>query len=116
MIACTWFVSTARSTPLTISVPSSSATCRFFSSSNAKVCDSSPLADERLDAPVRDAHGSQAHADGSRAYELAAQAERRPERRVARAIVEAAVRDPAAGEGLEEVVRRIDRLVLARDV
>src|SRR5947208_3501781 len=35
MIACTWFVSTARSTPLTISVPSSSATCRFFSSSNA---------------------------------------------------------------------------------
>ena len=36
MIACTSFVSTARSTPLTISVPSSSATCRFFSSSSAK--------------------------------------------------------------------------------
>ena len=31
MIACTSFVSTARSTPLTISVPSSSATCRFLS-------------------------------------------------------------------------------------
>src|SRR3954449_4150688 len=37
MIACTSFVSTARSTPLTISVPSSRATCRFFSSSSAMV-------------------------------------------------------------------------------
>src|SRR6478752_3553084 len=35
MIACTSFVSTSRSTPLTISVPSSSATCRFSSFSNA---------------------------------------------------------------------------------
>src|SRR3954469_22365990 len=35
MIAWTWFVSIARSTPLTISVPSSSATCRFLSSSSA---------------------------------------------------------------------------------
>ena len=34
MIACTWLVSTSRSTPLTISVPSSSATCRFSSFSN----------------------------------------------------------------------------------
>src|SRR3954452_8256435 len=35
MTACTSFVSTSRSTPLTISVPSSSATCRFSSFSNA---------------------------------------------------------------------------------
>src|SRR5262249_34851079 len=35
MIACTWSEATARSTPLTISVPSSSATCRFLSSSLA---------------------------------------------------------------------------------
>ena len=35
MIACFSFVSTDRSTPLTISVPSSSATCRFLISSNA---------------------------------------------------------------------------------
>src|SRR5438477_11867125 len=35
MIACTWFVSTRRSTPLTISVPSSRATRRSLSSSRA---------------------------------------------------------------------------------
>src|SRR5437764_2505326 len=35
MIACTSSGDTARSTPLTISVPSSSATCRFLSSSKA---------------------------------------------------------------------------------
>src|SRR5262245_23160763 len=35
MIACFWFRSTARSTPLTISVPSSRATCRFLISSSA---------------------------------------------------------------------------------
>src|SRR6266516_6715572 len=35
MTAWTSFVSTARSTPLTISVPSSRATCRFLSSSSA---------------------------------------------------------------------------------
>src|SRR5215475_14662235 len=35
MIAWVSFVFTARSTPLTIWVPSSSATCRFFSSSSA---------------------------------------------------------------------------------
>src|ERR671937_2571198 len=35
MIAWISFWSTARSTPLTISVPSSSATCRFLISSNA---------------------------------------------------------------------------------
>ena len=37
MIACFSFRSTARSTPLTISVPSSSATCRFLISSKATV-------------------------------------------------------------------------------
>src|SRR4051794_32162120 len=37
MIACTSFVSSARSTPFTISVPSSRATCRFFSSSSAMI-------------------------------------------------------------------------------
>src|SRR4029077_18077753 len=38
MTACTSFGDTARSTPLTISVPSSaSATCRFFSSRRANV-------------------------------------------------------------------------------
>ena len=37
MIACFSFVSTARSTPLTIAVPSSSATCRFLISSSATV-------------------------------------------------------------------------------
>ena len=36
MIACTSFESTARSTPRTISVPSSVATCRFLISSRAK--------------------------------------------------------------------------------
>src|SRR5256714_5543858 len=35
MTACTSFVSTSRSTPLTISVPSSSATCRFSNFSSA---------------------------------------------------------------------------------
>src|SRR5215468_11470368 len=35
MTAWTSFVFTARSTPLAISVPSSRATCRFFSSSSA---------------------------------------------------------------------------------
>ena len=35
MTACTSFRSTSRSTPLTISVPSSSATCRFSNFSNA---------------------------------------------------------------------------------
>src|SRR5947209_16651805 len=35
MTACTSFRSTSRSTPLTISVPSSSATCRFSNLSNA---------------------------------------------------------------------------------
>src|SRR6478609_8227532 len=35
MTACFSLVSTARSTPLTIWVPSSSATCRFLISSNA---------------------------------------------------------------------------------
>src|SRR5260221_13491599 len=38
MTACTSFGETARSTPLTISAPSSArATCRFFSSSRANV-------------------------------------------------------------------------------
>src|SRR3712207_876245 len=40
MTACTSFVSTRRSTPRTISVPSSSATCRLLISSSDKACDS----------------------------------------------------------------------------
>src|SRR5436309_3367352 len=43
MIACTWFDATSRSTPLTISVPSSSATCRFSSLSVATLCASVSL-------------------------------------------------------------------------
>src|SRR5215216_5742689 len=47
MIAWISSVLTARSTPLTISVPSSSATCRFLSSSNAKLVLSSPVVGSR---------------------------------------------------------------------
>src|SRR2546422_1827922 len=43
MIACTSFGETARSTPLTISVPSSVATCRFLISSTAKFVTASHL-------------------------------------------------------------------------
>src|SRR6266550_3255376 len=43
MIACTSFGETERSTPLTISVPSSVATCRFLISSTAKFATTSHL-------------------------------------------------------------------------
>ena len=58
--ACTSSGSTARSTPLTISVPSSSATCRFFSSSSCQVRNSSGLAAERVCPPFVASHRSQA--------------------------------------------------------
>src|SRR5215204_891407 len=47
MIAWTSFGSTTRSTPLTISVPSSSATCRFLISSSAKFVRPSALVEWR---------------------------------------------------------------------
>src|ERR1700704_5279900 len=53
MTAWISFGSIVRSTPLTISVPSSSATCRFFSSSFATCAFPVPFV-ERLCAAIRD--------------------------------------------------------------
>src|SRR3954470_6937672 len=98
MIAWTWLEATERSTPLTISVPSSRATCRFLSSSNAieragSNANPAPpsLPDELLDpARVPVALRERCHprcSDGA-ADEPAAEPERRPERRAARLVVE----------------------------
>src|SRR5579862_1681459 len=70
MTACTSPEAIFRSTPLTISVPSSSATCRFFSSRIAMLRDSRELVDERLLASVRDFHRSQAAAGGIPGFDL----------------------------------------------
>src|SRR4051794_24605720 len=127
MIACTSFRPTSRSTPLTISVPSSSATCRFSSFSVPTKRSPFPgkcwlfsrtksrrsLAQEAcLPIPLNgscDRRG--AHHRG--ADEPPPQAERRPERRAARLAVEAAVGARVAGDRLEEVVGRVEGLVLA---
>src|SRR6185312_7486413 len=58
MIACFSFVFTSRSTPFTISVPSSSATCRFLISSSATcqnvLClDDEPESERGPTGPVR---------------------------------------------------------------
>src|SRR5204863_3250876 len=50
--ACTSFVFTARSTPLTILVPSSRATCRFFSSSSANFVTSPYVEGSGLKQPL----------------------------------------------------------------
>src|SRR5919109_297920 len=48
MTACTSFGDTDRSTPRTISVPSSVATCKFLISSKDKACNSLLLVENRL--------------------------------------------------------------------
>src|SRR3954468_18950990 len=68
MIAWVSSVLTARSTPLTISVPSSSATCRFFSSSSA--IGQVASAGRR----VRRAHATRLHAASGRGIEDARKA------------------------------------------
>src|SRR4051794_9026180 len=132
MIACTSFRPTSRSTPLTISVPSSSATCRFSSFSVptkrspfpgkcwlfSRTKSAPSLAEEaRLPAALNgscDRRGA-GHCAGDRgADEPPPQAERGPERRAARLGVEAAVGARVAGDRLEQVVGRVERLVLPR--
>src|SRR5436190_6837878 len=129
MIACTSFRPTSRSTPFTISVPSSSATWMSSSFSNptsvypfsAKAGllprkSASSLAEEPR-APIPRGHDFNGSCDdgscGGGGDEAASEAQRRPERRGPRAVVEAAVRARVPGERLEEVVGRADRLVLA---
>src|SRR4051794_1259087 len=112
MIACTSPEETFRSTPLTIWVPSSSETCKCFSSSVATVRNSSGLANKRFCSSVRDAHRSQADPDHRSPYEPAAQPQRGPERALPRLLREAAAGALVAGERREEVVGRPDRLRL----
>src|SRR3954471_21851670 len=128
MIACTSLRSTSRSTPLTISVPSSSATCRFSSFSSptkrspfpGKVRDFSrtkslpSLAEESRATAALNGSCNRGRADDRGADEPAAQAQRRPGRARARLRVEAAVCTRVPGERLEEIVGRIERLVLLR--
>src|SRR5438045_215453 len=120
MIACTWFVSTSRSTPLTISVPSSSATCRFSSFSSPTKRSPSPrkVRDfSRTKSGLQSSEGSlrnRCRADDGRADEPAAEAQRRPRRALSRPPVETAVCARVAGQRLKEIVGRVDRLVLAR--
>src|SRR4051794_4259071 len=66
-----------RSTPLTISVPSSRATCRFFNSSVAKRTPKG-LPNERFRPSVRSSHRSQAHPDERGSDQPAPQPKRRP--------------------------------------
>src|ERR671922_1708120 len=54
MTACTSFVDTLRSTPRTISVPSSEATCRFLISSRDNACDDLSLLFPRAREGPRD--------------------------------------------------------------
>src|SRR3954470_21413187 len=134
MIACTSFTSTSRSTPFTISVPSSSATWRFSSFSSptkssfgrifsAEKPGLSPrtnlgwiLAEEAL-RPVSGSHDLNGSCDhrgrGRGADESSPQAQRCPQRARPRLRVEAAVGARIALERFEEVVRRIDRLRIA---
>src|SRR5919201_2730367 len=122
MTACTSLVSTVRSTPLTISVPSSSATCRFLSSSFATCAVPNPFV-EWFPAPIRDASlagprqppGGRCSCRSGRGGpdEPPPQAYRRPQGRGPGAVVEAPVRARIAGERGEEVVGRVDRLRLA---
>src|SRR3978361_996482 len=58
MTACTSPELIVRSTPLTIGVPSSRATCRFFNSSVAKIRCSSVLDGKAQTGLARDAHGT----------------------------------------------------------
>src|SRR5947209_5092829 len=100
-----------RSTPLTISVPSSRATCRFFNSSVAKRTPKG-LPNERFCPSVRGSHRSQAHPDERGSDQPATQPERGPERAGARLRAKPPPGPLVAGQGLEEVVRRADGLVL----
>src|SRR3954471_7855326 len=119
MIAWISFRSTERSTPLTISVPSSSATRRFLISSNAIRESESGLV-MRVSGRVRDpslasacqlpSYGGPCRGDGRSADQPAAQAQRRPQRRLTRLIVEPAVRARISGQRLVEVVGGADRL------
>src|SRR5205823_7958388 len=118
MTAWTSFVSTARSTPLTISVPSSSATCRFLSSSSAKLCNTSTSRGSRAGGPPSDTHGSgdraaRARLEGARESARDGEPELSPERAAARSIVEATVGARIAWQRLEQVVGRVDGLRLA---
>src|ERR1700749_2178420 len=111
MIAWTSADEIFRSTPLTISGPSSSETCRSFNSSVAKACDSSGLTNKRFCSSVRDSHVTQAPPDHSGPPEPPAQPERGPDRGIARGGGEAPTGALVARERLEQVVRRADRLV-----
>src|SRR5439155_21286150 len=86
MTACTWPASIVRSTPLTISVPSSRATCRFLISNNAI---------------------------GPSLAQPSQQSERRPGRALPRPAREASSGPRVARQRLEEVVGSADRLGLA---
>src|SRR3954454_22103859 len=128
MTACTSPRPTSRSTPLTISVPSSSATCRFssFSVPTKRVpfpgkCGKftrtkslHSLAEEARPPSALSGSCEGRRADHDGADEPAPQAQRGPGRRAARLVVEAPVRAGVAGQRLEEVVRRVERLVLRR--
>src|SRR5436190_6869775 len=118
MIACTSFVSTARSTPLTISVPSSSATCRSSSWSRATLRDTSTHLGSRARSPPRDAHATRrgprfAPVPGACEQARHREPEIGPERPPARAVVEATVGTGIPRQRLEQVVGRVDRLRLA---
>src|SRR5581483_5678099 len=130
MIACTSFRSTSRSTPFTISVPSSRETWRFSSVSKpTKVSSSFGKSGAFAPHKLRLSLAEQARAPNALRGELngscgdrgergadehAAQTQRRPQRGTAGARVEAAVRAGIARHRLEQVVRRVERLRLVR--
>src|SRR6476619_4276182 len=128
MIACTSFRPTSRSTPLTISVPSSSATWRFSSFSvptkrvpfpgkcaEMRRTKTASILAEQAGPPAAFSGTCKCRgADDGGADEPTAEAERRPERRGPGLGIEAAVRSGIARERPEEVVGCAERLVLVR--
>src|SRR3954463_13656502 len=118
MTAWTSFVFTARSTPLTISVPSSSATCRFFSSRSATL--EQPFRRKERGSPRRScSYRTQDQCrSGCRQTEQrgfsAVDPEPRPDGRLARLIVEPAVGAGIARQRLRGGVRGGLRLRLLR--